>query len=238
MALFKKNFLIILGLTALLLPFQNCSQINFESDSPSSSKSKKNPAPLQGNGTGYGGKVYVSKWWTNGLCTDGSTIKSRFVTINETSASLERLDCLDISATLIDLSEPNVSKHYSELQENPFDLYLYDQRIFETDMPVTPLRPAEVMFVCTGPGNLKFVLKEGFDEAYNPHYVATLSQDGTELLMDLDKAPNFPNGKSFSGSTGSAVYTFDAINGTETCTVTYNSPSVSINSNLDCVSAW
>ncbi len=227
-------------LSLLLLPFQNCSPVQFGSD-------RKEPAAVsrtENNGTGYGGKVYDSKlYWST--CADGSAARARFVTQSASAATMEREDCSAIAPLAISLSSPQAVAHYSTRAEHPFDLYAYNFKVFETSPPVTPLLPMIIAYACDGTDGgsrqVKMVLSEGQDGTGDT-FVATLSTSGgvqapvTVVTPNLTRTMISAGSKSFSGSSPSGDFmlmlnysVFPYLG-----TVTFSGTGLNVNSELTC----
>jgi hypothetical protein len=235
-----RRILSIAFVTLLLVPFQNCSKASFKGRETNPEKTNQPIDGLQGNGTGYGGKVYLSNKFHNDLCSDGTRVDSRLTTVDQFTATLSRWDCVDLAPESIDLTDPDVQQHYSALNHAPYDLYVVRGTVFETKLPATPLLPTEVQYACQGTaaGNLlKAVIKVGMDNSYNIYHRGTLQVNGNEIPLpnNLARVPPLPNGKGYVASDANATFSLTTVyTDASASAMSYSSSSYNLTANLTC----
>lgn len=240
----------VLFVTILLVPFQNCSQASFTSNSTETQNASSAPQlpGSQQNGTGYGGKTYINYLLASNVCGDGTQINSRFTTDSATSAIVDRDLCQGIAPVAISLVAPSGIDHYSTKIENPFDLFVFRSLIFEAPQPVSPLIPTRVTHVCLGE---TWVASGGGGEPAKvvvstttvgvPVITATASvvSGGVKreyLMKNLTPTTSSPGSKKVIGTDGMANYWFgDGEAAPHYGNAGYNDPSTNLVINFECI---
>lgn len=203
-------------LGVLLIAFQNCSPAKFgvmNGQSTAASESETD------NGTGYGGKLYVSRRPSWNPCADGTFIAGRMLTINRTQAVMDRSNCDPVAPRTIDLTASDIVGFYSARAENPFDLYVYDEQIFEAAPPKPYVGNSFIMYACFGSERdaasglnriTRVVMTENPDPNNLTNYTSTIMsriggvpQPGSENIIKDLSAQWDPatQRKTYSGST-------------------------------------
>ncbi len=157
----KHNLWLIIAVFVTLGFFQNCAPSRVNTTSNTSSH-KEGGLLNSGNGTGYGGKVYVSILPDGETCPDGSNIKTRLVTQSETIGYFDRKLCAPILPEPVDLS--SVVHYYSDEPGNSYDYLVFNNEVLSNadtveDIPPTngstpppspPLPQTAIGYECTG----------------------------------------------------------------------------------------
>lgn len=240
----------VLFVTIMLVPFQNCSQANFTSNTTETQNaaSQIQLPENQQNGTGYGGKTYTNYLIGSNACSDGTQINARFTTDSATSAIMDRDLCQGIAPVSIPLTAPTAIDHYSTKIENPFDLYVFRSLIFQAPQPVSPLVPTRITHVCMGDawvggasGSELAKIVVSTTTVGVPVVTATVSitSGGVKreyLMRNLTPTPTSAGSTKVSGNDGIASYWFiDADAAPHFGNAGYNDPSIDIGLNFECL---